>query len=236
MKKSVFIFLLFSFTHLLSNNHGYLGKKNMIKYELGIWHPYAAGVFSTYRPILHNCITFEHSFKAGSAFGVVISRFDMQDQLSYRKLEKNGVPYTIKWQGLPNYTTTSSSTMFEVNIKRYHIGYRFNPQGSYFSAGIFCMYSHVNDVAFRLNYAYYPDRSIAYATRRTYNQVDGGIALAFGRNSMIGTRFVMGTEFKFCWPLRSFIKLAYLGDDYEIFERTFLYNILQFKISFGTLL
>lgn len=236
MKKIIFVLLLFSGTQLLSNNNGYFGKKNLIKYELGIWHPYAAGVLSSYSPILHHCISFEHSFKSGSSFGIVVSRFDMKDQLSYRQLQKLSVPYAVRWLGLPDWNTYSNSTMVELNVKRYHRQFKYNPQGGYFSAGLFFMYSRVNDVDYNLYQNSWDEGYVAYARRTIFNQVDGGISLAFGRNDIIGSRFVMGTEFKFCWPFRSFAKLAYLGDNYKIYERTFLYNILQFKISFGTLL
>lgn len=233
MKKLVFLVLCLCFFQLYANANGYMGRKNMLKYEMGIWHPYAAGVLVPSIPIFHNCITFERTFKPGYAYGFVLSRMDMRDKLSQERLLDNRPLYAQT--NISNWTTYSSSSSLEMNVKRSPANNKFNPQGGYLTVGVFLMYSHINTLSIRTEGGGYYSPYQVFVRRETFNQLDAGLALGFGRNMMLGSRLVLGTEFKVSLPFRSLAKIATRSQDYDVFERTALYNLLQLKINFGTI-
>lgn len=216
--------------------NGYMGSKHMIKVEAGIWHPYAVAFPVSKMPLIHYGASYEYSYKRGKTIGISYSRIDFKDQSLKDRYGSKKVIYSNP--AYKSLITNFNSNIIEISLKTFRTrANRFTPHGGYFGIGFLFMYSHYNSYELLEGSGSFPDYYSYRAIPISNKLFDGGFSFCIGRNYIFARRLVIGTEFKFTLPINAFIKTA--GEGYseeELFSRrALLYNILQFKLNFGTL-
>lgn len=233
--------LICSFLNTSANT--YLNKKNIFRYELGIWHPAIFGMKGVAMPTIKNGISYERIISRTVSINFGYNRLDMIDNAFRKKHSTYQMAYLNPVNTTHIINARYSSNNFEFGIKKY-IARRnlLVPIGSYVYFGLIYKFEQTKSNAFMGDY----NNSTYYLDTYKANMHDVAFSIAYGNNSIYLKNLVVGYEFKISVPfaagaLRDLTTSYGQTSNYQmenidlniVTKRRIIYNIFTLKFSFG---
>jgi hypothetical protein len=227
-----------------AQHHVFMNKKNIIKYEFGIWDAFLFGVKGTPMPTIKNGICIERMVSNSTSLNLLYSRMDMRDNefVTHDIYSlQNGLSPSDLIKG------KYSSNTVELILKKY--GQRrslYSPMGNYFLIGAFYKYETINANAVTYDVGDYSGEGFLNTYKAKIH--DGGFTMGIGNNTIIRNNLALGFEFKISLPFKAindYVANNAYGfssnitlerqDIKALTNRRVLYNLFSLKINFGVL-
>ena len=240
----IFCVVLFFNTVAEAQHHVFMNRKNMIRYEFGIWDATLFGVKGTPIPTIKNGICIERMVTNATSLNLLYSRMDMVDN----EFVTHDI-YSIQNGILPSdiikgrYASNTAEFVIKKYLQRRSL---YSPMGSYFLIGAFYKYETISANAVTYDIGDYSGEGFLNTYKAKIH--DGGFTIGIGNNSITKNNLVLGFEFKISLPFKALndyvadnaygisnnIRLEQ-QDIHALTNRRILYNLFSLKMNFGVL-